>query len=118
MKINPNLLEEVQFSTNETKTNELWIDNKPIYRKVVSIGALPSSGGKNTSHNISNLDKVINIYGFANSNTYKFPLPYTTNNNVSNIALYATTTNVIVEVGQNRSSFNGWAILEYTKTTD
>lgn len=109
------------FSHNYTTSETIigtWIDGKPLYRKTVSIGNLPSSGGKNTAHSISNLDKVVNIYGFANSNTYKFPLPYTTNTNASNIALYATTTNVVVEVGQNRSGMTGWAVLEYTKTTD
>lgn len=104
------------FSTTEQVIGT-WTDGSTWYRKVVSLGNLPSSGSKSTSHGISNLDKVINIYGFANTNTYKFPLPYTTNSNQSNISLYASATNVIVEVGQDRSGFTGWAIMEYTKTS-
>ena len=30
------------YSTDEVKTNKVWIDGKPIYRKVVDCGALPN----------------------------------------------------------------------------
>ena len=112
MKINPILN---KYSTNETRIGT-WTDGKPIYRKVISIGTLPgSSGAKNTAHGISNIGTLIRIYGFAYSGGTRFPLPYTTNVNSNNIALYANNTNVIVEVGQSRSGYTAYAILEYTK---
>ena len=107
-------------NSNAYSTSEIiigtWIDGKTIYRKVVSIGTLPgSSGAKNTAHGISDMGTLIKIYGFAYSGGTRFPLPYTTNVNSSNIALYANNTNVIVEVGQSRSGYTAYAILEYTK---
>ena len=104
-----------KYSTSEQVIGT-WTDGKPIYRKVISIGTLPgSSGAKNTAHEISNIGNLIRIYGFAYSGGTRFPLPYTTNVNSSNIALYANNTNVIVEVGQSRSAYTAYAILEYTK---
>lgn len=104
-----------KYSTSEMRIGT-WIDGSAIYRKVVSIGTLPSSSGaKNTAHGVSNMGTLVRIYGFAYSGGTRFPLPYTTNVNSSNIALYANNTNVIVEVGQSRSSYTAYAILEYTK---
>lgn len=106
-----------KYSTSEVKTNKIWINDEPIYRKVISLGSLPNSSSKNVAHNVSNLGRIVNIYGFAYSSTYTFCLPYTTNTNSSNIALYSSSTNVIIETGQDRSNFTGYAIIEYTKSS-
>ena len=50
------------YSAEEVKTNKVWIDGKPIYSKVITINN-PGTGDKNFSHNITNLGKVIEIYG-------------------------------------------------------
>lgn len=48
------------YSTNETLTGGTWINGKPIYRKVVYIGSLLANTASFFSHNISNIDRVVN----------------------------------------------------------
>lgn len=48
------------YSINETLTGGAWINGKPIYRKVVYIGSLPANTASFFSHNISNIDRVVN----------------------------------------------------------
>lgn len=50
------------YSTSETDTGKKWIDGKTIYRKVLDITNISSSGAE-YSHNISNLGVIINVYG-------------------------------------------------------
>ena len=45
------------YSTNETKTNKVWIDGKPIYRKTIFVRSLPNNADpKEYSHNITNMN--------------------------------------------------------------
>lgn len=50
------------YSTNEVKTNEVWIDGKPIYRKVLDITSIGASGIE-YNHGISNFGTLIDVYG-------------------------------------------------------
>ena len=107
------------YSTSETLTNKVWIDGKPIYRKVVDIGALPNATNKLVNHNITNLDRAVSIYGQAQSSTGNLhPLPYSSPTASQNIELYAGTIDVVIVTGSDRSNLTGYIILEYTKTTD
>lgn len=114
--------EEVEsYSTSEVKTADNWIDDKPIYRKVVNFGSLPNATSKNVSHNISNLENMINIKGWTKRDDgTTFPLPYESGTNISeNIALFTNNTNISIYCGTNRTEFSTtYIILEYTKTTD
>ena len=51
------------YSTNEIKTNKVWIDGKPIYRKVLDCGTVASA--KNILHNIQNISYVTDILCIA-----------------------------------------------------
>ena len=102
------------YSTQEVKTGGTWIDGKPIYRKVVDIGTLPDTTSKNVQHNIQNLDSVVNLKLIANDNV---------NNIVCNfggkeLAVYIDAANVFIVSGNNFTGYSGYAIIEYTKTTD
>lgn len=117
-----NVLNKIKdtFSTSETLTNMVWIDNKPIYRKVIDIGTLPSNTTKSVSANISNLGYVTKLYGIASSGTFYITLPDT----YPNGALYDvritydnTTGKVNVMSAFDRSAYSGYVIMEYTKTT-
>ena len=44
------------YFTDEIDTGMKWIDGKPIYRKVINVGALPNNSEKTIAHNISNID--------------------------------------------------------------
>ena len=100
------------LSTNEIKTNEVWIDGKPIYRKVIEIGALANSGEKRVSHGLDiSICKIREIIGVANASTITISSGF-------NDEIYINNSNVIWNTKSNRSSFTGYVILKYTKTTD
>lgn len=107
------------FSTSEVSTGFTWIDGKTIYKKTISVGALPNATTKNTAHGISNLSSVINISGFAVNSTTFFPLPHATSasgNLIYGIGVYVSGSNIVMDAGDNRSSFSGYVTLLYTKT--
>lgn len=113
-------------NTNTYSENELvvgkWIDNKPIYRKVIDIGNLPNASQTIVSHNISNIERIVKLYGSATRDRDKdtLSIPYVTfnSNNSGGINLYANNVSVFVSTSSDRSSYTGYVVLEYTKTSD
>lgn len=111
------------YSTDEVKTNKIWIDNKPIYRKSIYINAFPNVAEKNVAHGITNISQILDIYGYATDGSRTFPLPFisvniTTGSASGSIYITANSTNVTLGTASNRSAFSGYVTLEYTKTTD
>ncbi len=105
------------YSTTEQNTGRLWIDGKTIYRKVVNLGSLTNAVPKSVAHGITNISTVTSLTGIATDGTYFLPLPLARYNNfASQIGLFMDTTNIIIEPGSNRTTFTGFAIIEYTKT--
>ena len=119
--VNDTIAESIEdtYSETETLTNKVWIDNKPIYRKVVDTGSLPNATTKTVAHGITNVDNVITIYGVANNGTEKIPLPFLDiNNNSYGVMLWVNKTNVTLVCGDNKSSYNkSYVVIEYTKTS-
>lgn len=108
------------YSSAETKVG-IWIDNKPIYRKVISLGLLPNNTTKRVASGISNLEFVTYLYGIALAGTYFITLPdsYPVNVNYNVRLSYDLSTNeIVITAGADRSTYSGYAIIEYTKTTD
>lgn len=112
------------YDESETKTNKIWIDGKPIYRKVVSVSFPTSSSTATTSHGISNIN-MITDYGliwFDNSDQkwYKYFKDTTGTYYVQIDGI--SSTNVYVKNSTNYNwdsrTKNKYAIIEYTKTTD
>ena len=129
----------IQLETGSTATNYMPYQNlngmenysteevvigtflgKPLYRKVINLGNLPNNTTKNILHNISNLDVLVNCYGTAKRtdgnililpNVDKDGLQYS-------VRLSANSYQLIVTTGSDRSAFSGYAVMEYTKTTD
>lgn len=105
------------YSTTEQNTGRLWIDGKTIYRKHVNLGSLTNTTPKSVAHGISNISTVVSLTGFATNGTVFLPLPLARYNNfASQIGLYMDTTNVVVEPGNDRTSYTGYVVIEYTKT--
>ena len=105
------------YSTTEQNTGRLWIDGKTIYRKHVNLGSLTNATPKSVAHGISNLSTVVSLTGFATNGTVFLPLPLARYNNfASQIGLYMDTTNVVVEPGNDRTTYTGYVVIEYTKT--
>lgn len=106
------------YSATEQNTGRLWIDGKTIYRKEINLGSLPNAVPGSVAHGISNLNTVVSLWGFATNGTVFLPLPLARYNNfASQIGLYADTTNIIVEPGNDRTAYTGYVIIEYTKTS-
>lgn len=105
------------YSTNETVVGT-WIDNKPIYRKVIIDKTVPAGIGYFSTG--INIDTFINCDGIVINNENKLTLPI--------VNLYAG--NATTSCWGNRTQIytycndNGlqskpiYYILEYTKTTD
>lgn len=102
------------YSTDEIRIGT-WINSKPIYRKVINFGTLPNINVKYVNHNIENMETVINLYGIFNDSTYQIKIPAGGDYN-SNIQ--TTDTQIGIGTPQNLTSFSGYVIIEYTKTTD
>ena len=67
---------EDEYSTTEVKTNKVWIDGRPIYRKVVDTGALPNSTTKTVAHGLTNVREVVSIAGIAYGENAAMSLPF------------------------------------------
>ena len=114
--------EAMNFSTDE-KVIGTWIDGKPLYQKTVNCGALPNNTTKEIAHDISNIDKVINIKGIAinaSANTYLNIPTITINQSLVNYQIGMDVNNTYVRIltGIDRSSYSAYVTLQYTKTTD
>ena len=107
------------YSTSEVKTNKVWIDGKPIYRKTIDCGNLPEAGAvKNVAHNISNLGKIVNFSGLMFSAVgHQMPFPWPWENNEFN-SYFIDSTYIFLTTNANRSTYSVIVTLEYTKTTD
>ena len=96
-----------------------WIDNKPIYRKVVNFGALPNASIKTVNHDISNLNTVVNFYGIIlNTNTGdRLPLNVPSPSGPQyDILTTITNTQVKISCSVDRTMQNAVVVLEYTKS--
>ena len=107
--------ENNSYSTSEINTGKKWIDGKPIYRKVFN--ALITSTSMDVAHSISNVDKVVNVQGFSETNGENTPSGFYASTSYffslsgDRTQLHIRTTNAYINTAYN-------CILEYTKTTD
>lgn len=121
-------VEEV-YSTDEVKTNKIWIDGKPIYRKKINFSKILSSSTDTpftVSMGLSDVDTMINFYGVYNDLDtslikYKCVLGNYIVNGVSyNSSVYFDKSKNAILAWFSGSSrgVDGFVIAEYTKTTD
>lgn len=96
-----------------------WIDGSTLYEKTINFGELPNTTTKTVNHNISNIETIYGIEGVAYSSstntTINLPYPNTDNTNV--VTLSANRTIITIITYRDRTSFNGYVTLRYTKTT-
>lgn len=104
------------YSTSEVKTNKVWIDGKPIYRKVFN------RTNTNSFVIASDLETIVNIYGnFVYATGSQVPMFYPTYNGALGnvISGYVNSTNEFVpQFGTNAVSgiSSYYLIVEYTKS--
>src|SRR5574344_152619 len=111
-------LEDDVYSTEETLTNKVWIDGKPIYRKVFEVASLPNNTQTNYSHGIVNADSFVTVRGIAKSTTLALPIPFVERNGTTNIQIWIQSAAFYISTNYDSSSYAGTIILEYTNTTD
>lgn len=105
------------YSTSEVKTNKVWIDGKPIYRKVFNRGNDISS----FNHNIANVDLIWidsthSIRKHLSGNV--FNIVGGTNDSAIKLVIYVNDTEVHIDNIGGISPSEIYIALEYTKTTD
>ena len=111
-----------QYSTTETSTGGTWIDGKPIYRKVIELGAITQGTTKSVNHGAS-IDSLINAYGIAyyeNKSAY-FIFPRTGFSNSSpnsgwDLNAFIDASAIVIQTGSSGSYDGGHIVLEYTKS--
>lgn len=111
------------YSKDEVKTNKIWIDGKPIYRKVYEISSLPNKDRMYVDCNIPNVQHVITMRGVMESSTEwdSMPSAYTGGTLIDSLVIERSgNTLVRIRILNNfdRSGFSAFVLLEYTKTTD
>jgi hypothetical protein len=106
------------YSTEERRIGT-WIDGKPLYRKVISCGALPNATSKSVAHGIANLDTFTSVRGIAMATNYKYTktLPSATPSDLKGaIGLDVSDTSIFISTGLDRTEYTkSYVILEYTK---
>lgn len=115
------------YSTNEVKTNKVWIDGKPIYRKVISVNSPSSSGVYRTIANmgsnvvdtlVSATSMILVNYSKTNQVFYNLNIDEGDSNHYCLIAYNKSNGDIQAKVGTEFISKQINIILEYTKTTD
>lgn len=107
-----------EYSTSE-RIIGTWIDGKPVYEKTIHYGTLPNTTGKNVAHGISNISKIVSIQGWASNGTIFMPLPTNSPLGITySVALSADGTNISTNTGMDRTAWDAYVILRYTKTTN
>lgn len=105
------------YSTSEVKTNKVWIDGKPIYRKVIKDINVTSNMSETISTGLSNVN-VINIYGEYHTTDYGIvqTIPYISSSKEYVIEVISMNNGAIIRY-RTASGFNGKSniVLEYTK---
>lgn len=100
-----------------------WIDGKPLYRKVLTT-TFTSSSAIEIPLNITNLKRICNISGIVTNivnggNGNAFILPsYRGPSGTTGIQIYASNTVVNIAPESDRTGYDVYVIVEYTKTTD
>ena len=109
----------MDYSTTEQATGYTWVDGSMIYKKTISIGALPNADAKSVAHGISSLGKVIKMEGycFRSSDSTSMPIPFVSQNAAAQISLYVAGTDVVVATGTDRSNTtDAYVTLYYVKS--
>lgn len=106
------------FSGNEVVVGK-WINNKPIYRKVIELPEITNLNTDiNTPSGITNLDFLISINGMVKISIGWIPVNFYNQKNTSYSILAWLHNDMTIRQRSWIATYGGYAILEYTKTTD
>ena len=104
------------YSESEVKTNKVWIDGKPIYRKVYVFPSNVTVQGNNwTSTGMAkpaNIEAIVGVSTIVRPDQRSYCVDVSATTSDTNLTL-ALLSNIHLNVTQNSK-----LVLEYTKTTD
>lgn len=108
------------YSTDEVKTNKVWIDGKPIYRKVIKSNFTTSTGNTinyATSSLNLNMETLVGLRSVSQSNPKQENYFESSSDQIRS---YFDNTNLTVRIGSSYPTkpCTVYTIIEYTKTTD
>lgn len=118
------------YSTEEVKTNKVWIDGKPIYRRIIAITSPSTTAETNVSIaelGFTDIDKIFIIppsYIYLYINNLNQHVPITLGWGSGDLGIIPSTDDshngyLVWKVGNSAwTSKNGYVTLMYTKTTD
>ena len=113
------LVEDV-YSTSEVKTNKVWIDGKPIYRKVVETSFTGTQVSK--TYTLSNLGlSSVSTFTKLKSISNHDPIEedyYAGTNDYVRTFINNTGLNIVIGSSYPTKPVTIYTIVEYTKTTD
>lgn len=106
------------YSTSEVKTNKIWINGKPIYRKIIYIPNLPNNA--NTSYDTGITETLEYVFFDLGHSYYSWTngIDYNFRSNITALNYQKSTNKISITSNTNLSSFWAYICLEYTKTTD
>lgn len=102
------------YSTSEVATGFTWIDGSPIYKKSIYVSSLGNNTAISTPHNISNLERVVEINAVmenAGGDGY-WPIPYAGADNMG-----ISGTSVTIRSNMDLTSYHAYVTLYYTKSS-
>lgn len=108
------------YSTIETKTNKVWIDGKPIYRKVLEFSRTNQDSFSLGISSSPIVDKFVSVDGYIYGNNNLQHGLYCVGDTDQFRYYIGSKNDIIVMVGSSfpEAPFTGYFIIEYTKTTD
>lgn len=110
---------EYYFVTQETKTNGIWWDGRPIYRKMVLVTSLPNNTYAIINHGIDNIEEYVHIYGMATRSSDGVSLiiggARTDSNGMCIDVRADSKTELRITTGIDRSDMYAYIVIEYTK---
>lgn len=112
--------EGIKYSTTEQVVGE-WIDGKPIYQRTIDCGIL-TSGDSSISHNISNIDLIVDFWGRLNEESGTTIL-INSKWGSSIVAVDCFINKSVINISANGSAISSYlssvyVTIQYTKTTD
>lgn len=108
------------YSTEEQRIGT-WIDGKTLYRKVIEFGKLASTTNViNHTTTLASENNIVRAEGYAVNQKIIMPLSYAgqNNNGISfnvSVNIATDTYQITIQCASDRSEYEGYAIIEYTK---
>lgn len=108
------------YSAEETPTGGTWIDGSPVYRQVVSFGAVAAGEEQSFGFSTPSRGTVVSLRGMAVLGNYPMPLPHVEESASRCVKCLLHTgtdyTWLIIGCGSGMQCDGGFAVVEYTKT--